>query len=54
MKKRKISSDDKMATKVFETLAISEANQRTKKGRVAIPSKDNVDEARDWVIHNKK
>ena len=51
---KKQKNDTKMQTKVFETLAITEAERKTRNSRAAIPSEFNVKEAKDWVDHNKK
>ena len=38
----------------FETQAISQADDLQPKTDVALPSDENVEQARDWVIENKK
>lgn len=38
----------------YETLAVTDTTERYEKTNVAKPSDFNVEEARDWVNHNKK
>ncbi|HHV50887.1 MAG TPA: DUF3787 domain-containing protein [Clostridiales bacterium] len=38
----------------YETLAIADSSERYEKTNVAKPSDEQVEEGREWVIHNKK
>ena len=38
----------------FLTLAITQPDSKQKKTNVSLPSDSHVEEARDWVNHNKK
>lgn len=57
-KKRKTKKENKTMTRgvhgAFETLAVSDTTERYEKTNVAKPCDFDVEEARDWVNHNKK
>lgn len=38
----------------YETLAVADTTERYDKTNVAKPSDEQVEEGREWVIHNKK
>ena len=45
---------NKKELKIFETQAISQADDVKKDTKVALPNEENVERARNWVNENKK
>jgi len=52
--KKKKKTPAKPSHKGFATYALADCEKRDPLTNTAIPSEDGVEEARDWVNHNKK